>query len=281
MMQEAVAVTKIEYLDEEIDVYDLNVDEDHTYVANGFMSHNSATALSIGKYMAEQGARVGYGSFEMNAEMQEKRLLANISQTPLKKIRNPKTLTKSDKTHILKSFDEFTANCERRGGLFTSYAPSDDVTLEEFIFLLEPFGYDVEIVDYLNLLAGMDTDDQWRKLMGGARFCKRYAASRNKVIILLAQLGDDGALRYAKGLKDHVDYWWGWQYNEEARESGIITIKQYKARNDQLFDFPVEAAFDMMTVKDVSSEDLAKTETKRLGSNKKDDNDDDDSYMDV
>jgi len=78
----------------------------------------------------------------------------------------------------------------------------------------------------------------------------------NCVVVLLAQLSDEGIIRYSKALKEHSSNMWSWIYNSEARESHLINIRQDKARNQKSFDFVLQENFECMRIGDFEGEEL-------------------------
>ena len=133
--------------------------------------------------------------------------------------------------------------------------------MQELLTLIEPYGDKVVFVDYIGLVGGVDGDDFWRKLGSAARYCKRWAEAHNNIVVLLAQLSDEGVVRYSRALKEHSDGMWSWVAGQEERESGIMTIIQQKARTvGSPADFMLKFDFPHMLVDDLAEEDLDKGE---------------------
>ena len=109
---------------------------------------------------------------------------------------------------------------------------------------------DVVFIDYVGLLKGMDGEDQWRQLGRSAREAKLWAEKHQKIVVLLAQLSDDGVIRYSRAIREHSDNAWFWTCSEEDRKEGLITVKQAKARNQRAFDMVLEADFAHMSITD-------------------------------
>lgn len=225
----------------------------------------TATALQMAINMAKWGARVGFISLEMSAEEMEARLAANISQTSLLKLLDPQNrLDKSERSGIIKKARAFHNELVSRNSILTFYTPEEDISIEELMFTVKPYNYDVIFVDYINLLRDMDGDRQWQLLSSGARFCKRFAHKNKCIVVLLVQISEEGIIRYSKGLKEHASNFWSWVYGEENRESHILPVKQQKARNQKAFDFFLRENFDTMTVTDYDGEPLHKKKSKKL-----------------
>jgi hypothetical protein len=49
----------------------------------------------------------------------------------------------------------------------------------------------------------MDADDQWKKLGSACRFAKRFAMANNNIVIVCAQVSEEGLIRYSKAMKEH------------------------------------------------------------------------------
>lgn len=207
--------------------------------------------LALNQYRA--GYNVCITSLEMNEEEIYTRLYSNVAHIPHSDVRLHK-LSLKDKANFSGIWSEFNDIGSQKGNRFTVYAPkSSNLSFSELVFRLKPFGYDVIYVDYINLLSGTDGEDQWRLLANVAKEAKLAAANLNAVIVLLCQLGEGGNLRYSKGIKDHANFVWGWELDEKAKESGLLDIKQLKARGASTFTFTVKPDLEYMTVVDSGS----------------------------
>jgi hypothetical protein len=105
----------------------------------------------------------------------------------------------------------------------------------------------------MGLLKGMDGDDQWRALGAAARYAKIYTRADKSTATLLAQLSEEGKIRYSRTVQEHASLMWTWQ---KPDESGIITVKQPKARNLRAFEFPLQMDYPRMRVTDVDMSQL-------------------------
>jgi hypothetical protein len=157
-------------------------------------------------------------------------------------------MSKAERRRVIDAWRNFHNAVRKAGGRFDIYSPDEDVSIEEQFTALGPRGYDNNIVDYLGLLKGMDTEDQWRKLGAAARYAKVYTRTSNSAATLLAQLSDEGEIRYSRAIKEHASLMWQWMRPDD---SGLIIIKQTKARNLKSFDFPLQMNFATMQVTDV------------------------------
>lgn len=164
--------------------------------------------------------------------------------------------------------------------------PTESVNMQQLLLTLKPQAYDVIGIDYAGLLDGMDADDQWRKLSAAIREAKIYSSANHCLIIVLAQLdGDTSKLRYSKGMLEHADGAWFWNYTKpEVRELRMLPIQQEKARDQELFPFELEEKFHVMQVCNPSlnvSEAFEKSKEQKAeeGARKKKRRDDDDSQI--
>ena len=246
-------VTNVEYLDEDEDMYDLNVEDDHSYLlGNGIMSHNSLMAIQVALHQALLGARICIVSLEMTREETIRRILSNLTAIPLSQINRAHELDNATRRLLMKAWLDYNTRVRNNGGRLTIISPDEDVTLEDVLTLLKPYNYDNIVIDYLGLLKGMDGEDQWRRLGAGARYAKRYAGANKNIVTLLAQLSTEGIIKYSRAIMEHASLMWQWSYTDEAvRESRIITVKMPKARNLKAFDFSLVEKFPIMRIEDM------------------------------
>lgn len=196
------SVVSIEYSEEEKDVYDLTVEEDHSYIANNTMSHNSALSLNMAMHQAKWGARVGLLSLEMNKEELALRQAAYLGDIDMGRILR-KELTEKEKKHIMQERKEFNNILKKKNGCLNLIVPDADITNDEALFLMKPYGYDIIYIDYVGLLKDADADDQWKKLGSMTRTGKRFAENTNSVVAYCAQLSADGIVRYSRTMQEH------------------------------------------------------------------------------
>lgn len=229
----------------------------------------SIVAGQIARNAALAGYRTAVVPLEMtNVEMMQ-RELARGSDTDMTNIMNAKRMSSKKREAILKDFEEnLHKKIKAKKSLLSYFNPEEDLTIEEVLYGLEPYDYDVIIIDYVGLLAGVNGDDQWNALRKVTRFCKIYAKNNNKIIILAAQLNAEGKLRYAQGMKEDSNLMWTWQMTPEVKETGIIKIKQEKARNQSDHSFMLKFHWATMRVEDVELDDM-ESDQKKMGHNSK------------
>ena len=107
-------------------------------------------------------------------------------------------LTDREKAKVKKKWKAFEKECKRLGGRFTIWDPEEDLSMEDVLNIAKPYNDDVVIIDYIGLLSGVDGDDAWQALGRVARYAKIWAKTNKKVVILAAQLSDDGQIILAR-----------------------------------------------------------------------------------
>ena len=120
-----------------------------------------------------------------------------------------------------------------------------DTTLSAISLLMRPLAFDLIVIDYINLLDRGDTDsnNDASQLAEIARQCKVQAGQTNTAWVVLAQLNEQGSVKYSKAIKENSDYMWSWNYGDAERESHVIDIEQQKSRNSRGFKFSLKELF--------------------------------------
>lgn len=213
----------------------------------------SLMAVQLGINIARAGKRVRLVPLEMTKEECYARVISNISGITMRKIMNGK-LTDNERRKINKKWKAFEKECKKLGGRFTIWDPEEDLTMEDVLNISKPYNDDVIIIDYIGLLSGVDGDDAWQALGRVARYAKIWAKNNKKIVVLAAQLSDDGQIRYSKAIKEHSNLMWTWTYGDENRESGVIDIVQQKARNQDPFDFQLGIDMAKMRIFDLEGD---------------------------
>ena len=228
----------------------------------------SLMAVQLGINIARAGKRVRLVPLEMTKEECYARVISNISGITMRKIMNGK-LTDNERAKINKKWKAFEKECKKLGGRFTIWDPEEDLTMEDVLNISKPYNDDVIIIDYIGLLSGVDGDDAWQALGRVARYAKIWAKNNKKIVVLAAQLSEDGQIRYSKAIREHSNLMWTWTYGDENRESGVIDIVQQKARNQDPFDF--QLGIDMSKMKMFDLEGDVETHRPKKGTLKKTD----------
>lgn len=221
----------------------------------------SAMALQLAINMAKWGARVCTVPLEMNrAEVMMRRManVANVDLSDLIKLSiHPDSMAFREKQRIDNAMAAYGMELRKKNTVETYFNPPADMTMEEILHSLQPYGYQVIIIDYVGLLKGVDGDDQWQKLGAAARFAKVFAEHTGTNVIICAQLSAEGFVRYSRAMVEHANNAWTWVYDENAAQSHILNIDQAKARNQKKFRFPLVEDFAHMTIRDLNQDERA------------------------
>lgn len=188
-------------------------------------------------------------TLEMTDEQETNRILSMISGVPFWKIKQQK-LSALEKTKIMKAAKAYDRQLKKMKSKFSYVSPKGSTTIDDVINMVKPYGYKVVVLDYISLLDGVDDDNQWRMLSAICRKAKVYATEYKVLFIVLAQLDSDSSnLRYSRGMKEHADVVWTWNYSkEEQRALKILPVKIAKARDGELFGLDLQDQFEIMRV---------------------------------
>lgn len=215
----------------------------------------SALANQLAMTWTKLGENVVLVPLEMSKEEQVGRILANMSKIDIRKILLQR-LSDDEKKLVEKKYKKYVRKANAQEGRYTIFKPEEDMSIEEILPVVSTYGPRVIIVDYISLLKGISGEDQWQKLGNVARFCKIFAAANDLIVVLLAQVSDDGRIRYSQAIKEHADYAWVFVSTKESRENEIINIEQIKGRNVQLFPFSLKAKLNIMRISDLDHDEL-------------------------
>lgn len=206
-------------------------------------------------------------TLEMTAEQEMNRHLSMISGVPFWKIKQRK-LTPREKKSLLRATKDYNQKLRDNKAKYSFVSPERGMTIDDVLYLTVPYNINILVIDYVGLLEGVDDDNQWRKLSAIIRKAKVHAAQNNQLVIILCQLDDtSGKIRYSGGMREHADVVWAWNYSDpEVRETKKIPVMIMKARDGELFEMPLDEAFEIMKVSDSGAEPTgagtASTETK-------------------
>ena len=219
----------------------------------------SIMAATLCKNLAENGMRPCVIPLEMSVEEMTARLLSAIGKVAVHKVLQGSTkVTQGEQDRILKNFRKWTKRCKRRGGSYLLYEPATTVTMLQALHAVKAYAPSCIIIDYVALLDGVDGDNDWRKLSEAVRDAKRFAKMYNIPVIVLAQLSNSMELRYSKRMMDDADIAWFWVADDAAKESGIIYVRQTKARNRDPFPFELYVDWEHTIMRDVTDQDREK-----------------------
>lgn len=216
------------------------------------------TAMNVAEHMALY-EKVCYVPLEMTEKEMVQRQMAKYGRVPIHTITS-KHWTDEQKEACVKGYKSFNRKLEKQGGALTIFKPDSDLTIDQIFASLHPYDYKVICIDYISLLAGVDGDDAWRKLNEVCRKAKVYASTHNKVVVLLAQLSDEGILRYSKGMLDHFNNAWFFVASQNSKESGTVKVTQPKARNSDPTPFELEIEYQFMAIGESSTTNVGVTD---------------------
>lgn len=219
----------------------------------------TGVANNIIHHMAMQGCKVAALPLEMDDEENIQRDLARVAQVSYTNIIDPlKKLTESERKKLYKAYMKYNDDMAARGGCVDIIQPGFESNIENILNYLDPLDYDVILIDYVGLMAGVNGDDQWRALSNAVAYSKRWAGRSHKktLIIFCAQLTEEGFLKQSKAMADHCTNVWTWRVGDEERESGIVPIHQNKCRGGAIFDIPMMFDFEHMTSRNLTQKEL-------------------------
>lgn len=208
-----------------------------------------ALQMAINQYM--MGYNVCIVSYEMGETELRYRILAN--QTKLDHtVINLKRLTKKHIDLIDKKFGEFL-NSSPSNNRFTIWCPTRELNVPEISAEIKPYCYDIVYIDYLSLLKKNNKKAEWENLGDHTRAAKLCGNSLNAAMVLLAQYDDkENKIKYSKAIVANANFVWAWAHSDKEKESGVIDVKQLKARNAPTYDFYLAKDFITMTFGDYS-----------------------------
>lgn len=227
----------------------------------------SIVTQTLAENTARFGAKTLLCPLEMDNQSVLQRSLSNKTGFALNRLLDPdKGLSDKDKARTLKAYRKMSKKIKAAGGRLSLLSSEEDVSIESVLSYAKSRSYDLVVIDYVGLLAGTDGDDQARALNRIARVCKIWASANNAIVVLAAQLSEDGLVRYSRALSEHASNMWSWVRSTFSRETNTIKVYQPKSRMQN--DDPFMLYFDSstMTVRDLTSK-----ERKAMGSVEDDD----------
>lgn len=214
-------------------------------------------------------------TLEMTDEQEMNRVMSMVTGIAFWKFKHDK-LTPKEKKLAEKRLAEWNKKLEKNGSTFSFTSPDTSMSIEDCLAMYKPYGYNVIVLDYISLLEGVDDDNQWRKLSAIARQAKMFSKATGCLFVLLCQLDSSSSeLRYSKGIKEHADIMWAWNYTSpEQRAMKVLPVKVEKARDGELFGLDLKDEFEFMRVTDLddssdTSSDSSESDSKEPRNNKK------------
>lgn len=217
------------------------------------LAQNVAESMAM---YAEKG--VCYVPLEMTEEEMVQRSMAAKGKVAVHKIVAGKW-SDDEQERCLAGLDRYNKALKKLDRRFGMFVPPEDMTFDEIITYLHPYDYDVIFIDYISLLKGAEGDDQWRELTNITRRAKIYARTHKKIVVLLAQLSDEGKIRYARGMLENANLAWTFVATEATKQAGEMHITQPKARgfDPSPITLDVDYAFMLVNGSRVSSDSVS------------------------
>ncbi len=199
-------------------------------------------------------------SLEMNRKKLARRMLSRMTKIPYWKFVK-KQLSDEERTQSRRAWSKFNRFGEKYDCQHSIICPTHSVGITQLLTTLKPYGHKVIGIDYISLLEGVDVKDQWKALSAIAREAKIFSGENKCLVILLAQLdADDDRIRYSKGILEHADAAWAWNYYKpEVRETKTLPIKQLKMRDQELFPFELREDFAIMAISNMDDTEISHT----------------------
>lgn len=232
----------------------------------------TAFELSLMQNMARMGTSVAMLQLELSLEQIDERLASSLANINSDHVRTG-NITPKMQQRIDESWDEFHEECVTAQSRCTFYAPSEQ-TVAGCEMVFKQFDYDVWFIDYVNLLTGDNDKLQgWERLSVITKQFKRLAKKYGICIVLAVQINidkdtGDVEVRYAKAMREDADVVMVWHLNQEAKDEGRVWIRHLKARQYEMFDFPVGIALHYCRFESLSSADVPKPKVRKLGKKK-------------
>lgn len=253
-------VVSKEELEGEHVVADISVPGPRCYLlANGLKSHNSILCNQLNLNQSSMGYKTNLTPLEMTTPEMLSRSMASVTGFNSIDI-FLKRLADGERDAIYRKMRRFDKKVASANGQYTIFKPKEDMSIEELLAAVHSLNGDITYIDYIGLLKGADGDDQWRKLGQIARYGKIYAEIHNKVVVLLAQVSDDGKLRYSQAIKEHSSLAWTFVATKETKEKGYMNIELLKSRNQNPQPFTLKCDYSKMHVSDLDPSELKEIE---------------------
>ena len=225
-------------------------------------SGKSAVMNTLSRNFAHLGGKVLFAPLEMDTTSMLQRELAFQTGTSLTNFLNPsKTMTKADKVKALKAYKRVSRKIATANGKITYYSPDGQASIGALLGYSKANGYNIVMIDYVGLLEGTDGDDQVKALGRIASMAKRWAVANRAIVVMAAQLSDDGYIKYARKLKEDASTMWTFQRTPQDRENNTLTVRQEKSRQQGDFPFTLFCDLSTMTIRDQTADEKKRAES--------------------
>lgn len=212
---------------------------------------------ALANNLARHGAKVAFVPLEMTNDETVQRDIARNANVDMTDLLDPENrISSKQRQRIEADFMEWDRKTRKRGGKISYIEFEEDINAESAFATLKPYDYDVIIIDYIGLFSGLDGDDQWKAMRRATRYAKVWARTNKKIVIMAAQLSEEGMLRHSKAMKDDCNFMWSWRVDENTKATGVLEINQDKARQASDHSFLIKLDYPRMKAYDASQEDI-------------------------
>lgn len=192
------------------------------------------------------GYKVAIITLEMSKTQTTGRLSSNLSGVDYSAIYLAK-LNDMQKQRIDKVTREFQNKTETEPFPCIDIHHRSDTTFTEIALEMRALDYDLIIVDYINLLnkeGSADSNSTDAAALGDiSKEAKSQASATNAAWVMIAQLNDQGQVKYSRAIKENSDYMLTWVYGDAEKESHMVEIKIDKARHSESLKFILRENF--------------------------------------
>ncbi len=221
-------------------------------LAANYGGGKTAKALQLGRQTYKKGYSVCIVELEMSKGATWQRIWSGETGIDFESFRNH-TLTPEEKDKVRAAKAKWQEHGKKTGKRFTVWSTSD-ISANQIVSRLKPYGYDLIIIDYVNLIDPQDPKkDERVQLSAIARTLKLAAKETNLncAMVLLAQLSDENRVKYARAISEHADFILWWRIGEEEEASGYFIVHMDKARNSRKYSTKFKKDFGKMRVHDM------------------------------
>ena len=231
----------------------------------------SCMGVQIALNAAQAGFKAAIVTLEMSKEQTTGRIDSNISRINYSAI-NRSDCNESQKTRITRDTAAFYEHVAEKGGRLSVFHRSR-ATMSEIALEMRSLHYDLIIIDYINLRTEEEStskNSNDAKLLGDiAKEAKLQASATKTAWVMIAQLNEQGDVKYSKAIKEHSDNMLTWVYGDAEKESHLIEVHLVKARHSETFKFPLIERFKTQQFLNPGNPDNAKDVAIKKGKKRK------------
>jgi len=221
---------------------------DLVFLAANYGGGKTTVALDMAKNVYKEGYSVCVVSLEMPRRQVWARVWSNETKIEFSKFRLH-NLSGDDKKRIRHARKKWMEYGKANGVRFSVWNPGA-LTPTQMINELKAYGFDLIIVDYINLFEMPSGKDERIALGEMARTLKLGAGENflNCPIVVLAQLNDENRIKYSRAMAEHADYILWWRRDDEEKITHYFDVHQDKARNARQYSMKFREDFSTMSV---------------------------------